>query len=67
MSDADRFDALDMGSSHKYGCRCTTCLEWWVLMGPDCGDYHSFGPFTAAEVEARAKEMGEPFWPGEKP
>lgn len=37
-------------SSHPYDCRCASCLQWWVQIGPEeTGNGWSFGPFTEQE------------------
>ncbi len=41
---------LDTGMDHPHGCRCETCWEWWLLVGPNVnGEY---GPFTVEEMIA---------------
>jgi len=40
-------------SNHNYNCRCASCLQWWVSVGPeDTGSGWSYGPFTEAEYVA---------------
>ena len=53
-------EVLDAGSSHNYNCRCDTCLQWWIEVGPDGGEPGEYGPFSRDEVIARATELGKP-------
>ena len=48
MSDEELRD-LSEGSEHSYHCRCSTCLAWWVSMGPEHDE--TWGPFSAAEIK----------------
>ena len=32
---AEDINALDVGSSHPYECKCDVCKRWWELMGPE--------------------------------
>lgn len=49
--------ALDVGSNHPFTCRCSTCRDWWKLMGPENapeveeGEEPEYGPFTKEEIE----------------
>ena len=42
------------GSDHHYNCRCDTCLEWWVALGPEDlgGGKRGYGPFSETEIKA---------------
>lgn len=53
---------LDAGSNHSYSCRCSTCIQWWIQMGPD-GDPSikgAYGPFTRDEILAEARRLNLP-------
>lgn len=59
--------ALLEASGHKYNCRCSECLDWWVSVGSDdhelgSGDAPRFGPFMEEEVTNRAREIGVEAW-----
>jgi hypothetical protein len=45
-------ESVVQGADHPYSCRCDTCFEYWVNIGPD-PDTERYGPFTREEVEFR--------------
>ena len=45
----EKAQILNEGSEHPYHCRCSTCLAWWVSMGPEHDE--TWGPFSAAEIK----------------
>lgn len=53
---------LDAGSEHPFTCRCQTCLQWWVQMGPDGGETGNYGPFDEEEVRDACVAAGMA-WP----
>lgn len=59
-------DRFMEASWHDYRCICTKCLDWWVHVGPDGGEYDNFGPFTWQQVSTRAAELRLPFTRGVK-
>lgn len=47
----ETWEILHIGASHRSDCRCSMCLRYWVLVGPE-GDEHgeyTFGPFSKEE------------------
>lgn len=51
-------DTLDVGSDHPFMCKCETCRQWWIAMGPynfedadKPGFIPHYGPFTQGEIE----------------
>lgn len=55
-------NALDVGSSHAYMCRCEDCWKWWKECG--LGD-ENYPPFTQAQIDCDTYEnMLKQFYPG---
>lgn len=40
---------LNEGSDHPYDCRCDTCKQWWMNVGPD--EDGLYGPFSVEEMK----------------
>jgi len=64
MEDSQISPDFAEATSHRYGCRCDSCKQWWVKMGPtehDVRDEWSYGPFSEEEyVAAGGKVISDP-------
>lgn len=57
---------IQLASNHNYECRCSICLRYWTLVGPEkVGEgFYSFGPFTVEEFTLAGGTLPEDYLNG---